>query len=214
MAETTQLQELIMELEESPTRIGNNDDPYGRARRDIAKRLREILAQMDAPAPPRRPDSELASTDEILAAGRSAPVDATATATEPLPTERKSETELLIEQQLAARVFDWPDHFARENGNYFNVCVHCQRQFIGHKRSVVCRVCADPIVTATRERLAQATAALDRADTIVKNASDLVHRTSPGGGVHVPTLTECSAALQNLIGLIGRVRAFLSLGGQ
>lgn len=38
----------------------------------------------------------------------------------------------------------WPDDASHENGSYFNTCVHCLRGFIGHKRRVVCRVCAAP----------------------------------------------------------------------
>jgi hypothetical protein len=38
----------------------------------------------------------------------------------------------------------WPEDSGHENGNYFCNCIHCGRQFTGHKRRCVCRVCASP----------------------------------------------------------------------
>lgn len=39
----------------------------------------------------------------------------------------------------------WPEDAAHENGNYSCCCRVCLRQFTGHKRRVVCKVCyADP----------------------------------------------------------------------
>lgn len=35
----------------------------------------------------------------------------------------------------------WPEDAAHENGNYSCCCVICLRQFTGHKRRVVCKVC-------------------------------------------------------------------------
>lgn len=37
---------------------------------------------------------------------------------------------------------DWTEDFSHENGNYMNACINCKNEFIGHKRRVVCRVCA------------------------------------------------------------------------
>jgi hypothetical protein len=45
--------------------------------------------------------------------------------------------------QPAAPVGDWLEDAAHENGNYQCRCVHCGRMFIGHKRRVTCKVCAD-----------------------------------------------------------------------
>lgn len=39
------------------------------------------------------------------------------------------------------RECDWAEDASHENGNYNNVCVHCNRVFIGHKRRVCCKVC-------------------------------------------------------------------------
>jgi hypothetical protein len=39
---------------------------------------------------------------------------------------------------------DWPEDSGHENGDYENRCVQCGRTFTGHKRRVVCRVCAKP----------------------------------------------------------------------
>lgn len=36
---------------------------------------------------------------------------------------------------------DWPEDSDHENGNYFNKCVSCEADFIGHKRRHVCRRC-------------------------------------------------------------------------
>jgi hypothetical protein len=38
---------------------------------------------------------------------------------------------------------DWPEDRGHENGNYSNLCVDCGNFFIGHKRRVVCRICAE-----------------------------------------------------------------------
>lgn len=37
---------------------------------------------------------------------------------------------------------DWPEDFLHENGNDQNFCSQCSHLFIGHKRRVVCKVCA------------------------------------------------------------------------
>ena len=37
---------------------------------------------------------------------------------------------------------DWDEDFTHENGNYMNKCIDCKEMFIGHKRRVVCKVCA------------------------------------------------------------------------
>lgn len=37
----------------------------------------------------------------------------------------------------------WPEDFAHENGNYTCACCVCGNQFFGHKRRVVCRLCAE-----------------------------------------------------------------------
>ena len=36
---------------------------------------------------------------------------------------------------------DWPEDSEHENGNYFNKCVSCSADFIGHQRRHVCRKC-------------------------------------------------------------------------
>ena len=37
---------------------------------------------------------------------------------------------------------DYPEDFTGENGNYHHVCPSCEKPFTGHKRRVLCRVCA------------------------------------------------------------------------
>ncbi len=43
--------------------------------------------------------------------------------------------------------YDWTEDFDHENGRYLRACVHCGAAFLGHKRRVVCRVCATKEVT-------------------------------------------------------------------
>jgi hypothetical protein len=38
---------------------------------------------------------------------------------------------------------DWQEDAGHENGNYSCHCIGCGRDFTGHKRRVLCRVCAD-----------------------------------------------------------------------
>lgn len=37
---------------------------------------------------------------------------------------------------------DWPEDSNLENGNYFNKCSVCNKEFVGHKRRVICKSCA------------------------------------------------------------------------
>ena len=37
---------------------------------------------------------------------------------------------------------DWKGDWRFENGNYFCTCMFCKELFTGHKRRVVCRLCA------------------------------------------------------------------------
>jgi hypothetical protein len=41
----------------------------------------------------------------------------------------------------------WHEDEGHENGNYFCNCIECGRQFIGHKRRVICKSCAAPPAT-------------------------------------------------------------------
>jgi len=46
----------------------------------------------------------------------------------------------------------WPEDYAHDNGHYFNTCYRCQRQFMGHKRRVACKVCSETLAaSAARE---------------------------------------------------------------
>ena len=40
---------------------------------------------------------------------------------------------------------DWKEDFKYENGYYLNTCCRCGHTFIGHKRRVVCKSCANKI---------------------------------------------------------------------
>ncbi|NCU28735.1 MAG: hypothetical protein EOM85_03655 [Candidatus Moranbacteria bacterium] len=36
---------------------------------------------------------------------------------------------------------DFTEDFELENGNYYCVCCNCGKEFIGHKRRVICKEC-------------------------------------------------------------------------
>ena len=38
---------------------------------------------------------------------------------------------------------DWPEDFDDENGQYCNRCFYCGELFLGHKRRIICKVCAE-----------------------------------------------------------------------
>ena len=44
---------------------------------------------------------------------------------------------------------DWPEDFSHENGNYSCRCTFCGGVFTGHKRRVVCKVCATASTTTS-----------------------------------------------------------------
>lgn len=37
---------------------------------------------------------------------------------------------------------DWPEDFVHENGTCLGVCAKCNETFTGHKRRVLCKLCA------------------------------------------------------------------------
>jgi hypothetical protein len=46
-----------------------------------------------------------------------------------------------IQKGKEASELDYKEDFSHENGNYFNECTKCKKEFLGHKRRVVCRKC-------------------------------------------------------------------------
>jgi hypothetical protein len=42
---------------------------------------------------------------------------------------------------VGGEVNDWPEDAPHENGQYFNRCLSCDADFIGHKRRHICRKC-------------------------------------------------------------------------
>lgn len=40
----------------------------------------------------------------------------------------------------------WTEDSPNENGNYFNICCTCHHDFVGHKRRMACKTCAEFIV--------------------------------------------------------------------
>lgn len=45
-------------------------------------------------------------------------------------------------ETLQKKFANWEEDFEHENGKYVNQCIKCRMNFIGHKRRVICRVCA------------------------------------------------------------------------
>ena len=47
----------------------------------------------------------------------------------------------------------FPEDATSDNGNYYNTCCECGRQFTGHKRRIVCKVCINekPMIAAAQE---------------------------------------------------------------
>lgn len=37
---------------------------------------------------------------------------------------------------------DWPEDFPHENGVYNNWCSACKKNFLGHKRRFICKLCS------------------------------------------------------------------------
>lgn len=63
---------------------------------------------------------------------------------EPEPTREKAEA-----RPIANVAGDWPEDAPHENGNYHCRCCQCGRMFVGHKRRVVCKICATAATTET-----------------------------------------------------------------
>ena len=40
---------------------------------------------------------------------------------------------------------NWPEDASHENGDYECACMTCKQTFYGHKRRVICKVCATPV---------------------------------------------------------------------
>lgn len=47
---------------------------------------------------------------------------------------------------------DWPEDFKHENGSYVNQCIFCESPFVGHKRRVCCKQCAEKEPTKGADR--------------------------------------------------------------
>lgn len=46
---------------------------------------------------------------------------------------------------------DWPEDFQYENGNYTCKCSVCKQKFSGHKRRIVCKVCAEKTIEVNEQ---------------------------------------------------------------
>ena len=59
---------------------------------------------------------------------------------ESLPQKARAMTDNALHDPKHPR--NWSEDFSHENGNYFCRCIECKKMFIGHKRRVICKVCA------------------------------------------------------------------------
>ena len=63
-------------------------------------------------------------------------------ADEVLPTASCSPLRSLRHARMTgSEANDFACDFSHENGNYFNTCIECDTDFVGHKRRMVCNVC-------------------------------------------------------------------------
>lgn len=72
---------------------------------------------------------------------------------------------------------DWTEDASHENGNYSSRCCYCERTFVGHKRRVVCKLCAilrgkEDESNALRASLAQSEAELCEQKMLLKLTED------------------------------------------
>lgn len=65
-------------------------------------------------------------------------------------TDERSLTRRALGEETAPE--DWPEDRSRENGSYANKCCMCSCAFIGHKRRVSCKLCADYSAEAVAPR--------------------------------------------------------------
>jgi hypothetical protein len=41
---------------------------------------------------------------------------------------------------------DYPEDFKYENGHYMCHCLDCHKSFLGHKRRIICKLCAVRVI--------------------------------------------------------------------
>lgn len=95
--------------------------------------------------------------------------------------------------------WNWTIDSAHENGNYMRTCMFCHRSFMGHKRRVVCRVCADPVVADKRAQTCgtcRFAVAFPSGDIVVCREPKIRYLNDPEGlgrETEVPSPFGCSA---------------------
>lgn len=68
---------------------------------------------------------------------------------------------------------DWVEDFTLENGQYYCQCRDCGNQFIGYKRRIICKVCADknePGVPKTRTAMTYDIGSFERKEEEIRKA--------------------------------------------
>jgi uncharacterized OB-fold protein len=65
--------------------------------------------------------------------------------TDIIETDMKKAKNEYIKFQMPEKDYpqNWFEDMSHENGNYVNFCKRCGRYFIGHKRRVICKECAN-----------------------------------------------------------------------
>lgn len=74
----------------------------------------------------------------------------------PTPTPERQPPPELPTLPYHPTIRDWIEDTTHENGNYLCLCTYCDSQFHGHKRRVVCKLCAElSTLTTQNAELAQ-----------------------------------------------------------
>lgn len=81
---------------------------------------------------------------------------------------------------------NWPEDFSHENGNYMHHCVDCGKTFLGYKRRVQCKVCA------------QKPSDTPKTKTVVAQLSQVLHEYQALLGRKVRFFTELKEVLKHL----------------
>ena len=91
----------------------------------------------------------------------------------------------------------WWEDQQHENGNYQNTCVPCGRDFIGHKRRVVCKACSTGLTQALRTAPAPQDASSD--NPRVAALMDSQYVAGAKAGFNAAQMDDPSKALADLI---------------
>ena len=104
---------------------------------------------------------------------------------------------------------DWPEDFSHENGNYSCKCAHCGNVFLGHKRRVVCKACAQP----TADRVQDAPEQSAPAERVTADDIDVL-RTLRADIMDSTSLSYGGLLRERIVDTLARVIALSSQSGE